>query len=68
MHRTGAPIWGVFVLALGVWWLLGELDVVPFSWGYVGPLALIAAGIGMIAGWMRWRSWHGEREGPQGPS
>lgn len=62
-------IGGLFAFLLGVWWLLGELGKVTFSWSYVGPLALILFGLaavfrrswwgGCCCGWRR-----GEYEGP----
>jgi hypothetical protein len=49
------PIWGLFVLFLGVGWLGGEMDWWRFSWALAGPVALILAGLGMVLGWARRR-------------
>lgn len=47
----GFPFWGVFLVILGIWWLGAAADFWTFSWAYAGPLALIAAGGGMIVAW-----------------
>jgi hypothetical protein len=50
-HGWGGPRFpwvGLFLIALGAWWLLGKLGYVEFDWGYAGPLALIAVGLGMV--------------------
>lgn len=58
-------IWGLFLVALGTAWLLGELGLIDFSWSYVGPAALIVVGAGMLLGWRHRRcegGWRNETE------
>lgn len=60
-HRHGwgpraFPIWGLFLLVLGVGWLGGEAGWWRFDWGFAGPLALIFVGIAMVAAWASRRS------------
>lgn len=43
-------VWGAFFLAWGLWWLLGEMNQVPFEWAWVGALALIFVGLSMLVG------------------
>lgn len=57
MRHFGFPVGGVLLLAVGAWWLLGELGVVNFSWGIVAPVALILLGAGIIVRRLLWRRW-----------
>lgn len=42
------PWVGLFMVVLGTWWLLGKMGYLEFDWGYAGPIALIAVGIGIL--------------------
>jgi hypothetical protein len=44
---------GVFVVAIGVLWLLDVLDYYNFRWAVAGAIAVIALGLSMI--FNRWR-------------
>lgn len=43
------------MVVLGTWWLLGKMGYVEFDWGYAGPFALIALGLGILINRMKWR-------------
>ncbi len=47
-NLNSSMIWGGFIVVVGLWWLLGELGVVPFNWSWAGPVALIAVGLSMV--------------------
>jgi hypothetical protein len=36
------------MVVLGAWWLAGETKVLPFSWNYAGPLAIIVVGLSAL--------------------
>lgn len=58
-HGYGWFPWhGVLLVVLGGWWLLGETNVVPFDWSYIGPIAILLVGISIL--FRRW-GWHGGR-------
>lgn len=65
MGRGGRRHWGRFswfgllMVVIGAWWLLGELGYATFRWELAGPLALILFGLGSL---LR-RSWWGGRYG-----
>jgi uncharacterized membrane protein (DUF441 family) len=47
----GFPVWGVVLVTVGLWWLGGEAHWWSFDGAFVGPVALMAAGAGMIVAW-----------------
>lgn len=47
-RRVRGSVWGIFLIVVGGWWLLSELDYLPFKWEWVGPLAIIGAGVTML--------------------
>ena len=50
-HRSGRAVFGIFLIALGVFFLLDEFDIIPpwFDLGKLWPLVIIIPGILMIA-------------------
>lgn len=42
-------LWGLFLVALGAWWLLAEFGIVYFSWRHALPLGVLAFGLGLFA-------------------
>jgi hypothetical protein len=58
-HWGGGPRFpwvGLLLLLLGTWWLLGKMGYLDFDWSYAWPLAMIAAGLGILINRMTWRS------------
>jgi hypothetical protein len=52
------PVWGLFILVLGIGWLGGETGWWRFDWSWAGPLALIFVGLSMVVSWgMRRSRW-----------
>lgn len=49
------PVWGLFLLFLGVGWLGGEMGWWDFRWSLAGPVAIIIVGLGMLLAWSRGR-------------
>ncbi len=54
MERTCCPpgqahIWGIFLLVLGIGWILQVAGLVDWSiWQYAGPLAILAVAVTML--------------------
>lgn len=57
-HHGWFPWHGLLLVVLGGWWLLGETNVVPFDWSYIGPIAILLVGLSIL--FRRW-GWHGGR-------
>ncbi|MHB8604223.1 MAG: LiaF transmembrane domain-containing protein [Thermoplasmatota archaeon] len=49
--------WALGFIAVGVWWLLGDLGITTFNWGLAGPIAIIVVGLSMLFGGWRRRMW-----------
>lgn len=58
--RGGFPLVGILLVVMGGWWLLGEMGYVTFDWSYIGPIAVLLVGLGMLLGRARWRGHGGE--------
>jgi len=43
-------VWGVFLVVLGLGWLLDDLGIVSLHGGWIGPLAIITAGAAVLIG------------------
>jgi hypothetical protein len=52
----GFPIWGLFMVVIGVGWLGGEVGWWTFNWEFAGPLAIIFVGVSMMVAWAMRRS------------
>lgn len=64
MHGYGGRVnwWGLLFIIGGAWWLLGELNYVPFEWRYLAPIAIILIGLSALIR-PRWRHWGGHPGG-----
>ncbi len=53
---VGAIVGGVFLIIIGVLWLLEMLGIIKFNVCIIGPILLIIAGIALILkdGWHLW--------------
>ncbi|ADD07987.1 LiaI-LiaF-like domain-containing protein [Candidatus Aciduliprofundum boonei] len=53
---VGAVLGGVFLIIIGVLWLLEMLGIIKFNVCIIGPILLIIAGIALILkdGWHSW--------------
>ncbi len=53
---VGAIVGGVFLIIIGVLWLLEMLGIIKFNVCIIGPILLIIAGIALILKDV-WHSW-----------
>ncbi len=53
---VGAIVGGVFLIIIGVLWLLDMLGIIKFNVCIIGPILLIIAGIALILKDV-WHSW-----------
>ncbi len=53
---VGAIVGGVFLIIIGVLWLLDMLGIIKFNVCIIGPILLIIAGIALILK-DRWHLW-----------
>lgn len=53
---AGAILGGVFLIIVGILWLLEMLGIIEFNICIIGPILLIIAGIALILndGWHSW--------------
>jgi hypothetical protein len=50
-RNTGALIWGLVLVALGVLFTLQQLRLLPFEWGNIWPGFIIVAGLAFLLGY-----------------
>ena len=71
-NDTGRTIGGLFLLVIGMYFLLNEFDIIPhwFSLGKLWPLIFVAIGVSFIAKSKRkdpWEEWNGQQGTPGSP-
>lgn len=69
---TGRTVGGLFLLVIGIYFLMNEFNIIPhwFSLGRLWPLIFVAIGISFIAKAKRkdvWEDWKNEQEQPEAP-
>jgi phage shock protein C len=73
-NDTGRTIGGLFLLVIGMYFLLNEFDIIPhwFSLGKLWPLIFVAIGISFVAKSKRkdpWQEWENQQTPPaSGPA
>ncbi len=69
-NDTARTIGGLFLLVIGMYFLLNEFDIIPywFSLGKLWPLIFVAIGVSFIAKSKRkdpWEEWSGQQKPPE---
>ena len=53
---VGAILGGIFLIIVGILWLLEMLGIIEFNICIIGPILIIIAGLALILN-QRWFSW-----------